>query len=114
MFIDSTHKYLAKDLEDQERILAHLIKVEGSRDCLPSVRSKRIKSALESETSLHIQDKRAKCAKEGMELLTFPNLVTLSNSLHFLSEFLQDCISMLVRYYYCSARLIPYRVIIYD
>ncbi|XP_065062019.1 uncharacterized protein LOC135688892 isoform X1 [Rhopilema esculentum] len=48
VFIDEQQAQTAADLECQESILRHLIKVEGSRDCLPSEWSKQIKATIES------------------------------------------------------------------
>ena len=48
VFIDQSQLKSVQDLESQEHVLKTIINVEGSKDCLPSVRSKRIKQQLES------------------------------------------------------------------
>ena len=48
VFIDQSQLRSVQDLESQEHVLKNIINVEGSKDCLPSARSKRIKQQLES------------------------------------------------------------------
>ena len=70
MFIDSESRKSTESLENQERILRHLINVEGTRDRLPSDQSKRIKELLKGEIpSQLIQQHQMKPTEEGTHIM---------------------------------------------
>ena len=66
VFVDSESMKSTQSLEDQERILRHLINVEGTRDRLPSDRSKEIKKVFERGTPSPVTEQhQIKPTEEG-------------------------------------------------
>ena len=66
VFVDSESMKSTQSLEDQERILRHLINVEGTRDRLPSDLSKKKKELFERETPSQVTEQhQIKPTEEG-------------------------------------------------
>ena len=70
VFIDSEDTKSTLDLENQESILRHLIEVEGTRDYLPSEKSKEIIKKLNRELPPRVCDVSVKKpVEEGMNTM---------------------------------------------
>ena len=80
VFIDEDQRKSTCDFENQESVLQHLINVEGSRDCLPSPKSRRILEHLQRDVPSEMIDQANKnVAEKGTYLvyLTTNNCSTI-------------------------------------